>query len=68
MRESPEGLEYGTDNYKYAKADALEQHLENGKYATASEPEHAEHERAGMMRMLGCGSHDPMYKSAKKNK
>lgn len=68
MKEAPEGLEYGTDNYKYAKADALTAHLEKGKYETASEPAFSEHENAGMLRALGCGSHDPVYKNSKKNK
>lgn len=68
MNEAPEGLEYGTDNYKYAKADCLESILEKGKYQTAGEPGHAEHERAEMLRMLGEGSHDPMYEDSKKNR
>jgi hypothetical protein len=68
MNNAPEGLEYGTDNYKYAKADALTEHLEKGKYMTAGEPGHAAHEEAEMKRMLGCCSSDPMYESSKKNK
>lgn len=60
MNNAPEGLEYGTDNYKYAKADCLAQHLEAGKFATGATPS-AEHEKAETLRMLGQGSHDPYY-------
>lgn len=64
-----EGLDYGTmtQNNEYEKADCLESHLENGKYTTGATPS-AEHEKAETLRMLGQGSHDPMYGHSKKNK
>ncbi len=68
MHEAPEGLSYGTDNNKYAKADALTAHLEKGKYETADEPGYAAHQEAEMKRMLGCCSSDPVYSNSKKNK
>lgn len=67
MNQAPEGLDYGTDNYKYAKADALTEHLEKGKCITGATPT-PQHEEAEMKRMLHCGSHDPVYGNSKKNK
>jgi hypothetical protein len=60
MNKAPEGLEYGHDNDKFAKADCLESHLEAGKMKTGSTPS-AEHEKAETMRMLDGGSNDPYY-------
>lgn len=62
MKETPEGLSYGNDNDKYAKADTLEACLEKGKQQTGSMPS-AEHEKAETLRMLGEGSHDPYHKN-----
>ena len=69
MNNAPEGLDYGTTNtaHKHDCADMLEQHLEAGKYATGATPA-PEHERAGLLRMLGKGSEDPIYHNTKKNK
>jgi hypothetical protein len=68
MKESPEGLKYGHDNDKYAKADKPDRELEKGKIEQASWSPSPEHEKAETERMLHKGSHDPMYESSKKNK
>lgn len=69
MNEAPEGLEYGTDNYKYAKADKCEPELERGKYAY----DHANGgeilERiANSMHDTTKASHDPYHKHSQKNR
>lgn len=70
MHEAPEGLSYGTDNEKYAMANKPECELEKGKYESAMRalPNAHEHMAAEALRMIDGGSHDPMYKSSKKNK
>jgi hypothetical protein len=65
MHQSPEGLDYGS--HKAHCADAKESYLEKGKYTTGA-ISHQEHDRAGLERMLGRGSHDPMYTDSHKNK
>lgn len=67
MNEAPEGLEYGKDNYRFAKANCLESHLEKGKNETGATPS-PEHEKAETLRMLGKGSHDPYHEHSGKNK
>lgn len=60
MKESPEGLNYGTSHA--GEKNVLESHLEKGKYDSARHSGYAaECDSAEALRMAGGGSHDPMY-------
>jgi hypothetical protein len=69
MKEAPEGLDYGTVNklHKFDETPVNDDYMEDGKIQCGSTPS-AEHEKAETLRMLGQGSHDPMYKDKHKNK
>lgn len=69
MKQSPEGLRYDTDNYKYAKADKFASQLESGKYETAERDPSYGHEaqEAEALRMKDGGCDDSCYGDKRKN-
>lgn len=75
MQNAPEGLEYGTDNYRYAKADKPEAELEKGKVEMGEkhlkEENNLNHpilkEAMKLPETAGC-SMDPCYGNQGRNK
>lgn len=69
MKDAPEGLSYGHDNDKYARADKTARELVNGKILMGEE--HLQHECSALhkgaaeLRAQGCGSVDPYWGKGK---